>query len=80
MARKAAGAGATKSVPEGAAKVWELPSPGKRIADFGTDICVDDYLVGKGFFTGDTLQGRVKGNLLPSRLRWQPRRLPWCLG
>jgi hypothetical protein len=77
---KAAGAGATKSVPEGAAKVWELPSPGKRIADFGTDICVDDYLVGKGFFTGDTLQGRVKGNLLPSRLRWQPRRLPRFLG
>jgi hypothetical protein len=47
---KAAGAGGTKSVPEGAAKVRELPSPGKRIADFDTDICVDDYLVGKVFF------------------------------
>jgi hypothetical protein len=32
------------------------------------------------FFTGDTLQGRARGNLLLSRLRWQPRRLPRCLG
>jgi hypothetical protein len=47
---KAAGAGGTKSAPEGDAKAWELPSPGKRLADFGTDICVDDYLAGKGFF------------------------------
>jgi hypothetical protein len=57
-------------------KVQELPSPGKRLADFGTDISVDDYLVGKFFLTGDTLQGQAKGSLLPSRLRWQPRRLP----
>jgi hypothetical protein len=47
---KAAGAGGTKSVPEGAVKVRELPSLGKRIANFGTDICVDNYLVSKGFF------------------------------
>jgi hypothetical protein len=47
---KAAGAGGTKSTPEGAAKVRELPSLGKRLADFGTDICVDDYLAGKVFF------------------------------
>jgi hypothetical protein len=47
---KAADAGGTKSVPEGAVKVWELPSLGKRIANFSTDICVDNYLVGKGFF------------------------------
>jgi hypothetical protein len=32
------------------------------------------------FLTGVTLQGRAKGNLLPSRLRWQPQRLPWFLG
>jgi hypothetical protein len=32
------------------------------------------------FLTRDTLQGRARGNLLLSRLRWQPRRLPWCLG
>jgi hypothetical protein len=44
---KAAGAGGSKSAPEGAAKVRELPSPRKRLADFGTDVCVDDYLVGK---------------------------------
>jgi hypothetical protein len=44
---KAAGAGGTRSAPEGAAKVRELPSPGKRVADFGTNISVDDYLVGK---------------------------------
>jgi hypothetical protein len=77
---KAAGAGGTKFTPEGAAKVPELPSPGKRLADFGTDICVDDYLVGKFFLTGGTLQGRAKGNLLSSRLRWQPRHLPQFLG
>jgi hypothetical protein len=47
---KAVGAGGTKSAPDGAAKVRELPSPGKRVADFGTNISVDDYLVGKHFF------------------------------
>jgi hypothetical protein len=47
---KAAGAGGTKSAPAGAAKAQELPSPGKRVADFVTDISVDDYLVGKFFF------------------------------
>ena len=44
---KAAGAGGTKSASAGAAKARELPSPGKRVADFGTDISVDDYLTGK---------------------------------
>jgi hypothetical protein len=77
---KAAGAGRTKSAPEGAVKVRELPSPEKCLADFGTDICVDDYLVGKFFLTSDTLQGRAKGNLLPYGLRWLPRRLPRFLG
>jgi hypothetical protein len=46
---KAAGAGGTKSAPDGAAKVRELPLPGKRVADFGANISVDDYLVGKFF-------------------------------
>ena len=46
-AAKAAAAGATKSVPAGAAKTRELPSPARRVADFATDISVDDYLVGK---------------------------------
>jgi hypothetical protein len=46
---KAAGASGTKSAPDGAAKARELPSPGKRVADFGTNISVDDYLVGKFF-------------------------------
>jgi hypothetical protein len=44
---KTAAAGGTKSVPAGAAKARELPPPGKRVADFATDISVDDYLVGK---------------------------------
>jgi hypothetical protein len=39
--------GGTKPTPGEAAKVWELPSPGKRVADFGTNISVDDYFVGK---------------------------------
>jgi hypothetical protein len=61
----------------------ELPLPGKRVADFGTNISVDDYLVGKFFLlflTGDTLQDRARGNLLLFRLRWRPRCLPRCLG
>jgi hypothetical protein len=47
---KAIGTGGTKSAPDGAAKAQELPSPGKHVADFGTNISVDDYLVGKFFF------------------------------
>jgi hypothetical protein len=47
---KAADAGRTKSAPARAAKAWELPSPGRRVADFGTNISVDDYLIGKFFF------------------------------
>jgi hypothetical protein len=77
---KAAGAGRTKSAPAGAAKARELPSPGKRVVDFGTNISVDDYLVGKFFLTGDTLQDRARGYLLLFRLRWRPRCLPRCLG
>jgi hypothetical protein len=46
-AAKAAAAGGTKSVPAGAVKARELPPLGKRVADFATDISVDDYLVGK---------------------------------
>ena len=50
-----AGAGGSKStkavppasrVPE-AAKAAKLLSAGKRVADFATDICVEDYLGGK---------------------------------
>jgi hypothetical protein len=52
----AAGAGGSKSakavppsgrVPEVAKVARGLPSPGKRVADFATDISVDDYLGGK---------------------------------
>jgi hypothetical protein len=44
---KAVIAGGTKSTPGGGAKVRELPSPGRHVADFGTNISVDDYFVGK---------------------------------
>jgi hypothetical protein len=44
---KAVIAGGTKSTPGEAAKVWELPSLGKRVTDFDTNISVDDYFVGK---------------------------------
>jgi hypothetical protein len=44
---KAAGAGGTKSASAGSAKARDLPSSGKRVADFGTDISVDDFLTGK---------------------------------
>jgi hypothetical protein len=55
-AAKAAAAGGSKSakaapvssrVPEAAKAARELPPPGKRVADFTTDISVEDYLVGK---------------------------------
>jgi hypothetical protein len=44
---KAVVASGTKPTPSEAAKVRELPSPGKRVADFGTNISVDDYFIGK---------------------------------
>jgi hypothetical protein len=46
-AAKATAASGTKSVPAGAVKARELPPPGKRVADFATDISVEDYFVGK---------------------------------
>jgi hypothetical protein len=74
-----AGAGGSKStkmvppssgVAEVAKAARELPLSGKRVADFATDINVDDYLVGKPlarfFYSSfvDTSQGRTKANLL----------------
>jgi hypothetical protein len=47
---KAVVAGGTMSTSGGAAKVRELPSPGRRVADFSTNISVDDYFVVKYFF------------------------------
>jgi hypothetical protein len=55
-AAKAAAAGGSKSVKaaptssrvlDAAKAARELPPPGKRVADFATDISVEDYLVGK---------------------------------
>jgi hypothetical protein len=55
-AEAAAAAGGSKSAkaapaasraPEAAKAARDLPPPGKRVADFATDISVDDYLVGK---------------------------------
>jgi hypothetical protein len=73
---KAAAVGGTKP-PPGGPSPEKLPPSGKRVADFGTNISVDDYLVGKYiycFFTGNVLQGRARDNWLLSRLRWQPAR------
>jgi hypothetical protein len=44
---KAAGVGVAKSASAGATKARDLSSPVKRVADFGTDISVEDYLIGK---------------------------------
>jgi hypothetical protein len=62
-------------VPEAAKVAQELPPPGQRIADFTTDISVEDYLVGKSlarvfFKYVDMSQGRTKANLLLFRLPW----------
>jgi hypothetical protein len=57
-------------VPEVAKAARALPSAGKRVADFATDISVDDYLGGKSlahffiYLFVDTSQGRTKVNLL----------------
>ena len=75
---KAAASGGSKPPPGGRVKGRRLPSPARRVADFGTDISVDDYLVGKlkPFFcstkslTSIMVQVRVRGNWLLSRLRW----------
>jgi hypothetical protein len=73
------GAGGSKStkavppssrVPEVTKAARALPSSSKRVADFATDISVEDYLGGKSlahFFLNlfvDTSQGRTKANLL----------------
>jgi hypothetical protein len=69
----AAGAGGSKStkavppsnrVPEVAKAARVLPSSGKRVADFATDISVDDYLGGKPlarvlFFFNSLIRRRV---------------------
>jgi hypothetical protein len=68
----AAGAGGSKSakaapassrVLEAAKAARGLPSPGKRVADFATDISVDDYLGGKPlarFFYNSLIRHRVR--------------------
>jgi hypothetical protein len=45
--KSAKAAPASGKVPEAAKAARDLPSPVKHDADFATDICVDDYLVGK---------------------------------
>lgn len=46
---KTAASGGPKPPPGGSAKGRELPSPGRRVGDFGTDISVEDYFIGKFF-------------------------------
>jgi hypothetical protein len=74
-----AGAGVSKltkvvppasGVAEASKAARTLPPPGKRVADFGTDISVDDYLGGKSpgrlffYVLVDALQGRTRAGLL----------------
>jgi hypothetical protein len=42
-----AASGGTKPPPGEPTKGRELPSPGRRVADFGTNISVEDYFIGK---------------------------------
>jgi hypothetical protein len=44
---KAAASGGSKPPPCGSVKERRPPSPARRVTDFGTDISVDDYFVGK---------------------------------
>jgi hypothetical protein len=59
---------ASSKAPEAAKAARELPPPGKRVADFATDISVEDYLVGKSL-------ARVFFNLL---IRRRVGRRPTC--
>jgi hypothetical protein len=61
---KAVVTGGTKATAGEAAKVRELPSPGKRVADFGTNISVDDYFVGKCFFDWWYVAGSGEGQMV----------------
>jgi hypothetical protein len=45
--KSAKAAPASSRVPEAAKAARGLPPPGKRVADFATDISVEDYLVAK---------------------------------
>jgi hypothetical protein len=49
VSAKTAASGGTKPPPGGPTKGRELPSPVRRVADFGTNISVEDYFVGKFF-------------------------------
>jgi hypothetical protein len=59
---------ASSRAPEAAKAARELPPPGKCVADFATDISVEDYLVGKSL-------ARVFFNLL---IRRRVGRRPTC--
>jgi hypothetical protein len=48
----------------GPTKGHELPLPGRRVADFGTNISVEDYLVGKFFFDQRYVAGSGEGQLV----------------
>jgi hypothetical protein len=71
---KPAASGGGRPPLGGPTKGQELPSPGRRVADFDTNISVEDYLVVKFFLTRDMFQGWVRDSWLLSRLRWQPLR------
>jgi propanediol dehydratase small subunit len=45
--KTAKAAPASGRVPEAVKAARGLPPPGKRVADFATDISMEDYLVGK---------------------------------
>jgi hypothetical protein len=49
VSTKTTASGGSKPPPGGPAKGWELPSPGRHVAEFGTNISVEDYFVGKFF-------------------------------
>jgi hypothetical protein len=49
VSAKTAASGGTKPPLGGSAKGQDLPSPGRRVADFGTNISVEDYFVGMFF-------------------------------
>jgi hypothetical protein len=63
MDEKAAAAGGTKPPPGGPSPV-KLPPPGKHVADFDTNISVEDYLIGKYFFDRRHVAGSGEGQLV----------------
>jgi hypothetical protein len=71
---KAVGAGGTKSAHTELRRFGNFLRRGEALPTSAQILAWTTISLVSFFLTGDTLLGRARGNLLSSRLRWQPRR------